>query len=43
MQTMTINDQVAVGPQPSDDKLQSLSQQGYKSVANFRSAPSVTS
>lgn len=36
MQTMKINDQVSVGPQPSADELQKLSQQGFKSVVNFR-------
>lgn len=36
MQTMKINDQVSVGPQPSEDELQKLGQQGFKSVVNFR-------
>lgn len=36
MQTMKINDQVSVGPQPSEDELQKLNQQGFKSVVNFR-------
>ena len=33
---MKINDQVTVGPQPSEDDLQQLSQQGFKTVVNFR-------
>ncbi|WP_442510376.1 beta-lactamase hydrolase domain-containing protein [Novipirellula sp. SH528] len=36
MQAMKINDQVTVGPQPSEDELQKLGQQGFKSVVNFR-------
>lgn len=38
MQTMKINDQVSVGPQPSQEELQKLGQQGFKSVVNFRTA-----
>ncbi len=34
--TMKINDNVTVGAQPSEDQLQQLDQQGYKSVINFR-------
>lgn len=33
---MKINDQVTVGPQPSEAELQQLGQQGFKSVVNFR-------
>lgn len=33
---MKINDQVTVAPQPSEDDLQRLSQQGFKTVVNFR-------
>ncbi len=36
MQTMKINDQVSVGPQPSEKELRKLGQQGFKSVVNFR-------
>jgi uncharacterized protein (TIGR01244 family) len=36
MQTMKINDQVTVGPQPSEEEIQKLGQQGFKSVVNFR-------
>lgn len=36
MQAMKINDQVTVGPQPSEDELQKLGQQGFRSVVNFR-------
>ena len=36
MQTMKINDQVTVGPQPTEDELQKLGQQGFRSVVNFR-------
>jgi len=34
--TMKINDHVTVGPQPSEDDLKQLSQQGFKTVVNFR-------
>lgn len=34
--TMKINDQVTVGPQPSEEELQQLFQQGFKTVVNFR-------
>jgi uncharacterized protein (TIGR01244 family) len=33
---MKINDQVAVGAQPSEDQLQQLGKQGFKTVVNFR-------
>ena len=33
---MKISDQVTVGAQPSEDQLQQLGQQGFKSVVNFR-------
>ncbi|WP_339749813.1 protein tyrosine phosphatase family protein [uncultured Rubinisphaera sp.] len=33
---MKINDKVTVGPQPSEKEIQQLSQQGYKTVVNFR-------
>ncbi len=33
---MKINEQVTVGAQPSEDQLQQLSQEGFKSVVNFR-------
>lgn len=36
MQAMKINDQVTVGPQPSQAQLQELRQQGFKTVVNFR-------
>lgn len=36
MQTMKINDQVSVGGQPSEEELQKLGQQGFKSIVNFR-------
>lgn len=36
MEAMKINDQVTVGPQPSEEELKKLSQQGFKSVVNFR-------
>lgn len=35
-QRMKINDQVTVGAQPSEDQLQQLAKQGFKSVVNFR-------
>lgn len=34
--TMKINDQVTVGPQPSELEIIQLSQEGFKSVVNFR-------
>lgn len=34
--TMKINDDVTVGPQPSDDEISELGQQGFKTVVNFR-------
>lgn len=36
METMKINDQVSVGPQPSASELEKLEQQGFKTVVNFR-------
>ncbi len=33
---MKINDQVTVGPQPSEQEIKQLSQQGFKTVVNFR-------
>ena len=33
---MKINDKVTVGPQPSENEIQQLSQQGFKTVVNFR-------
>ena len=33
---MKINDQVTVGAQPTEDQLQQLGKQGFKSVVNFR-------
>ncbi|QDT77554.1 Beta-lactamase hydrolase-like protein [Gimesia maris] len=33
---MKINDEVTVGPQPSAEEINQLSQQGFKSVVNFR-------
>ena len=33
---MKINDQVTVGAQPSEDQIQQLGKQGFKSVLNFR-------
>lgn len=38
MQTMKINDQVSVGPQPSAEEIQRLGQQGFKAVVNFRTS-----
>lgn len=35
-QRMKINENVTVGPQPSEDELQQLSRQGFKAVVNFR-------
>jgi len=35
-QVMKISDQVTVGAQPSEDQLQQLGKQGFKSVVNFR-------
>ena len=34
--SMKISDQVTVGAQPSEDQLQQLGEQGFKSVVNFR-------
>lgn len=34
--TMQINNQVTVGPQPSEQDIQQLSEQGFKTVVNFR-------
>lgn len=34
--TMKVNDQVTVGPQPSEENIQEISRQGFKSVVNFR-------
>lgn len=34
--TMKINDQVTVGPQPSAEEITELRQQGFKTVINFR-------
>ena len=34
--TMKINEEVTVGPQPSEQELQQLSSQGFQSVVNFR-------
>lgn len=36
MQTMKINDQVSVGPQPSENQLKDLREEGFKTVVNFR-------
>ncbi len=33
---MKISDQVTVGAQPTEDQIQQLGKQGYKSVVNFR-------
>lgn len=38
MQITPINDQVSVGPQPSQAELQKLQQQGFRSIVNFRTA-----
>lgn len=35
-ENMKINDKVTVGPQPSENEIQQLSQQGFKTVVNFR-------
>jgi len=35
-QVMKISDQVTVGAQPTEDQLQQLGKQGFKSVVNFR-------
>lgn len=35
-QVMKISDQVTVGAQPSEDQIQQLGKQGFKSVVNFR-------
>jgi uncharacterized protein (TIGR01244 family) len=34
--TMKVNEQVTVGAQPSEDQIQQLGKQGFKSVVNFR-------
>lgn len=36
MQAMKINEQVTVGPQPSEAQLKELREEGFKSVVNFR-------
>lgn len=36
MQAMKINDQVTVGPQPSEKQLKELREEGFKTVVNFR-------
>ena len=36
MANTKINDEVTVGGQPSEEQLQELAQQGFKSVVNFR-------
>ena len=36
MQTVKINEQVSVGGQPSEEQLQELVQDGFRSVVNFR-------
>lgn len=33
---MKINDQVTVGPQPSEEEIKQLSQEGFQAVVNFR-------
>ncbi len=33
---MKINDEVTVGPQPTEDELRQLSESGFKAVLNFR-------
>lgn len=33
---MKINDQVTVGQQPSEDQIEQLRQQGFKTIVNFR-------
>ena len=33
---MKINDEVTVGPQPSEEVINQLNQQGFKTVVNFR-------
>lgn len=38
MQTMQISENVTVGPQPSEEELQQLPQQGFQSVINFRTS-----
>lgn len=35
-QQMKINDEVTVGPQPSEAEIQQLREQGFKAVVNFR-------
>ncbi len=36
MPPMKISDQVSAGPQPSADEIRNLSQQGFRTVVNFR-------
>lgn len=36
MDAMKINDEVTVGPQPTEEQLKELAGQGFKSVVNFR-------
>lgn len=36
VEKMKINDQVTVGPQPSEEEINRLNQQGFKTVVNFR-------
>ena len=36
MDAMKINDEVTVGPQPSEEQLKELARQGFRSVVNFR-------
>ncbi|MGN6545468.1 MAG: beta-lactamase hydrolase domain-containing protein [Aureliella sp.] len=36
MDAMKISDEVTVGPQPTEEQLQDLAGQGFKSVVNFR-------
>jgi len=33
---MKINDQVTVGPQPSEEEIRQLKEKGFKSIVNFR-------
>lgn len=36
MDVMKINDEVTVGPQPTDEQLKELASKGFKSIINFR-------
>lgn len=36
MERMKINDQITVGPQPSENELQQLKEQGFRTVVNLR-------